>query len=689
MRDTQGKPLPFRTTSATVILLLSLPFFVLSWLLASAIIKHERQFAAAEQVLELYRAGLGALAPLEEMRSLSRPVHRASEQPEISARFAAADKKAQQELQHLFALTRRYAAHSPAVAKPLQRLEESLPTLQDAGSGAIEVMGPFNVITRYMDDTYGLLATVLYASDLPEGEKAQSAEMLLLIPDTLRLVHSELGIIHTLSFPTLLNLSGLSTADITLLNQAFDNLDVRLDTLASQLQGIKQSSPILRNSPDHLQAVYTYMDRIEQDYILTFSPWSWERADQEGRQAHAALNIVTHALLDTTAANLRETQARQRRIDIAAAGALLLLYAALVYFSLLFFRARDAAQHAREMAKEITERKRRESELRQLNQLSELLMACRSCAEAYEVFGRSAAALLAGSQGALAVLADDPARLRTVAEWGDTSRLAASFSWHDCQALEHNLPEQVTLAGQATACQHFQSPPRGNHACLPLVLQTKPLGLLWIECADDLLGLDGCTQLATSAGETLKLALSNIQLREALHEQAVRDTLTGLYNRRHLHDIFGREFAQACRSGQPVALALLDIDHFKQVNDTYGHEAGDQALKQLAQHMRQTLRTNDICFRHGGEEFVLLLHADLAGGLKAVDNLRARFHMLDFRFGEHPVCHLSFSAGIVEAPRMGASLEELLQLADAALYRAKAEGRNRVLTAIAEVSTPE
>jgi diguanylate cyclase (GGDEF)-like protein len=689
MRETKGKTLPFRTTTATVILLLSLPFVVLSWLLASAIIKHERQFAAAEQVLELFRTGLDALAPLEEMRSLSRPIHGSSEQPEITARFAAADQKAQQELQRLFALTRHYAAHTPAVAKPLQRLEESVPTLQDAGSGAIEVMGPFNVITRYMDDTYGLLATVLYASDLPEGEKAQSAEMLLLIPDTLRLVHSELGIIHTLTFPTLVNLNGLSTADITTINQAFDNLDVQLDTLGSQLQGIKQRSPILRTSPDHLEAVHTYLDRIEQDYILTFTPWSWERADREGRLAHAALNIVTHALLDTTDANLQKTRTRQRQIDIASACALLLLYAVLVYFSFLFFRARDAAQHAREMAKEITERKRRESELRQLNQLSELLMACRSCAEAYEVFGRSAAALLAGSQGALAVVSDDPAKLRTVAEWGDTSRLAASFSLHDCQALAQNLPEQVTLAGQAPACQHFQSPPCSHHACLPLVLQHKTLGLLWIECADDRLGLEGYTQLATSAGETLKLALSNIQLREALHEQAVRDALTGLYNRRHLHDIFGREFAQACRSGQPVALALLDIDHFKQVNDRYGHEAGDQALKQLAQHMRHTLRTNDICFRHGGEEFVLLLHADLAGALKCVDNLRARFHMLDFQFGEHPVCHLSFSAGVVEAPRMGATLEELLQLADAALYRAKAEGRNRVLLASAEASLPE
>lgn len=688
MPENRDRMLPFRTTTAAVIVLLSMPFLLLSWLLASAIVKHERQASDAEQVLTLFRTGLTALDSLEEMRGLSRPVHINTPEPAISAQYAAANQKAQQALDQLFALSRRQAAHAPTLATPLKRLEDTRPVLQEAGADAMnEVMGPFDTITRYMDDTYALLATALYASALPEGEKAQSAGMLLLIPDTLRLVHGELGAINTLTFPTPLNMNGLSSADITILDQAFDDLIVQLDILGPQLQGIRQHSRLLRAGPDHLQAVRQYMDNIEQDYILTYTPWDQQRAFHDGQQAQAAIDAIATALLDTVTENIRDTRRHQRRIDAAATAGLLLLYAALVYFSLLFFRARDAAQQASRMAEEIAERKRHENELRQLNQLSELLMACNSCTEAYEVFGRVASGLFAGAQGALAVFSPESEKLRAVAEWGGASRLAASFPLHSCQALQQGTAPLVTVAGTPAPCQHFQSPPQGNHACLPLVLQERTLGLLWLECADgssDKLGLEGCTQLATSASETLKLALANIQLREALHEQATRDALTGLYNRRYLHDVFGRELAQACRSGQPLALVLLDIDHFKQVNDRYGHEAGDQALKALAQHLRQHLRASDISFRHGGEEFVLLLHTDEAGALKAVDNLRSLFHARCFQFGEHPPCQLSFSAGVVEAPRMGDTLEQLLHRADLALYRAKAEGRNRVLPATAE-----
>lgn len=685
MKRNRDKALPLRAGAAIVILLLSVPFLLLSWLLASTILEHERQFTEAEQVLTIFRSGLVALGSLEEMRSLSRPANLLYPEPKVSARYESAQKQAEQELQHLFAQTQPYATRSPAVAEPLQRLKETLPTLQDAGSGhSNSLLGPLDIITHYTDQTYALLATLLYAANLPEGEKSQSAEMLLLIPDTLRQVHNELGVIHTLSFPTPMSTNALSSADITLVDQALDNLIGLLDALGNQLQSLKQRSDALRTGPDHLQVVHNYLDLIEQDFIFSYAKWDEERAALEGHKAHAAINAITTALIDTTAANVRSAQTRQRKIDIASGIGLLLLYAALVYFSTLLYRARNAALHARDMAKEIIERKRRETELRQLNQLSEQLMGCHSCAEAYEVFGRSAAALFAGSHGALAVPSDDPEKLRTVAEWGDAARLAASFPLHNCQAMQQGL-QQVTTPEHTAGCQHFQNPPQSNYACLPLLVQDQPLGLLWIECNDDRLGgLEGCVQLATSAGESLKLAVSNIQLREALHEQAIRDALTGLYNRRYLHDIFSRELAQACRSGQPLALALLDVDHFKQVNDRYGHDAGDQALIALAQHLRDSLRTSDICFRHGGEEFVLLLHTDQAGALTCVDHLRTHFHERGFQFGEHPECQLSFSAGVVGAPLMGDTLEQLLHRADTALYRAKAEGRNRVLMATTE-----
>jgi len=167
-------------------------------------------------------------------------------------------------------------------------------------------------------------------------------------------------------------------------------------------------------------------------------------------------------------------------------------------------------------------------------------------------------------------------------------------------------------------------------------------------------------------------------LQEQLREQAIRDPLTGLYNRRYLDATLERELARARRDGQPLALILMDLDHFKRVNDTYGHQAGDEVLQQLARLLNEMARAGDVASRHGGEEFLLLMPTmSLATARERAETLRRAFGALEIPFGSLKL-RATLSIGIAASPDHGSTAEDLFRHADRALYQAKHEGRNRV-----------
>ncbi|MFC5694155.1 histidine kinase N-terminal 7TM domain-containing protein [Pseudomonas sp. GCM10022186] len=177
------------------------------------------------------------------------------------------------------------------------------------------------------------------------------------------------------------------------------------------------------------------------------------------------------------------------------------------------------------------------------------------------------------------------------------------------------------------------------------------------------------------------------RLHEQLQEQALRDPLTGLYNRRHLGELFAREVARCQRERTPIALALIDLDHFKQLNDRHGHLVGDDVLRAVALHLTGNLRGSDAVFRIGGEEFLLLLPG--ASG----DEAYARLQELCCDLAARPLptregsLSVTLSAGLAVWPARGQTLEELMQAADAALYEAKRGGRNQVRRMPASAAT--
>jgi len=167
-----------------------------------------------------------------------------------------------------------------------------------------------------------------------------------------------------------------------------------------------------------------------------------------------------------------------------------------------------------------------------------------------------------------------------------------------------------------------------------------------------------------------------------LRDMAETDFLTGLMNRRAFFNAAARELAAARRYRRAASILLLDIDHFKAVNDRYGHQAGDLVLQRLAQVCRQTLRDSDLLARHGGEEFVALLQeADQPAALLAGERLRRAVENERFPIGEGGAIKITVSLGLAAVTDDTADLDRLLQRADQALYRAKAGGRNRVETA--------
>jgi len=182
--------------------------------------------------------------------------------------------------------------------------------------------------------------------------------------------------------------------------------------------------------------------------------------------------------------------------------------------------------------------------------------------------------------------------------------------------------------------------------------------------------------------EALSLSEERLQTISVLHaqlsEQALHDPLTGLFNRRYLTDFFQREQARALREHTSLALAMIDLDHFKQLNDSFGHLVGDEVLQAVAQHLQSNLRGTDAVFRIGGEEFLLILPGvEAVEALNRIDCLREQLAVnhLPTRAG---AMRVTLSAGIALWPSHGHTLDELMQAADRALYQAKRDGRDRV-----------
>jgi diguanylate cyclase (GGDEF)-like protein len=206
------------------------------------------------------------------------------------------------------------------------------------------------------------------------------------------------------------------------------------------------------------------------------------------------------------------------------------------------------------------------------------------------------------------------------------------------------------------------------------------IGLLSLQSSASLTG--DARRLATLATEQISMALANMQLRETLRSQSIRDPLTGLFNRRYAEETLLRELHRATREKTFVGVLMIDVDHFKRFNDTFGHEAGDYVLKEIASCLQQHTRKGDVLSRMGGEELlVLLASSDAEHSLLKAEALRAAVAALALGHRGSELGALTISIGVAVSPTHGVAPEEVVRAADRALYQAKQSGRNRVVLA--------
>ena len=205
----------------------------------------------------------------------------------------------------------------------------------------------------------------------------------------------------------------------------------------------------------------------------------------------------------------------------------------------------------------------------------------------------------------------------------------------------------------------------------------KPVTLIGV--SRDISARKAIEQKQREFHEQLEAQLAEIQqLQTRLQEQVIRDPLTGLYNRRYLDETLPRELARAKREGYPLSLIMVDLDHFKRINDTYGHAAGDEVLRALAIILRGNAREGDIACRYGGEEFIVALpRLPLEAARDRAEHWCQVLAGTNIRHGELDI-RITLSAGVAAFPQQGADMDTLLKNADEALYQAKNNGRNRV-----------
>ena len=211
---------------------------------------------------------------------------------------------------------------------------------------------------------------------------------------------------------------------------------------------------------------------------------------------------------------------------------------------------------------------------------------------------------------------------------------------------------------------------------IPLVVRETLLGLIHIRLRVVRIALDEAdARFIKMVSLTAANALRNAQLFEEMEHMARTDFMTGLSNHRFFQETLAAEFIRAQRHNHPLSLLMLDLDHLKQVNDRFGHPAGDAVIRGVAQMIRASCRDFDVAARYGGEEFAVILpETQLAGALMVAERIRERIHFMDIA----GVDRVTASIGVSNFPQNAASKEDLIQAADHALYQAKESGRDRV-----------
>jgi len=258
-----------------------------------------------------------------------------------------------------------------------------------------------------------------------------------------------------------------------------------------------------------------------------------------------------------------------------------------------------------------------------------------------------------------------------------------------CRA--HRTKTDVISTEFESLCQACQKDVP-NYICLPFSINKDNSLVLSITAKTQEKTNDINSKLSSIRNylEAAKPVIESKILMEQLRDTSLRDAMTGLYNRRFLEEFIDQVMNQALREKETYAIMMLDVDFFKMVNDTYGHDVGDKVIAEIGRVLRETIRDADLAIRYGGEEFIVMLHnATDAGALEVAKKIHATFGELLFDVGNGNTMQKTMSIGMSQFPKDARTIWKCIKYADTALYVAKTTGRNKIVEYKAEMSESE
>ncbi len=467
-------------------------------------------------------------------------------------------------------------------------------------------------------------------------------------------------------------------------------------------QDLQALTDLVADNPEQTARVRSFTIAVQARHDLLEKAVAARRATGMLPELPAAGPVDAHRIADSIILSEEQLLERRRSDVRATASATRMLTVAATLLSIVFLVAAFLVirrTHVRQIEQQQTLRQgnvqlqaaleksqRLSDNMQQLARFGELLQTCRTVDEIREGVQHALGALLPGLGGRLALFNPSQNLLAIGAHWGQHGLIAESvFPPEDCLALRRGQAYPPAAGSEGFVCKHVQWPnpdfPDSNYLCIPLAAQGEVIGVLTL---DAMRAIDPHERrLAIAASEQLALALANMRLQDTLRTQSIRDPLTGLFNRRYLEVSFERELLRATRRKLPLAVLMLDIDHFKRFNDSHGHDAGDALLAHFAEVLKRTTRKEDIACRYGGEEFtVVLQEADETIAQQRAEHLRIATAEMSVTHRHMQLEHVTVSIGYAVFPRDGNTPEDLLRRADVALYAAKKAGRNRVVSAL-------
>ena len=348
--------------------------------------------------------------------------------------------------------------------------------------------------------------------------------------------------------------------------------------------------------------------------------------------------------------------------------------------------ARDQAQEAELRAQDFLQTEyARQHDARMLSQLDEWLQSCKTLDELYMIVTKFMGRAMSGTVGELYTYSNSRDVLDGVGSWS-TDTLQSHIPPDSCWALRRGRAYEYHAKDICFVCNHLDHPPDEEYdceyVCVPIVAHGDTVGLMHVRYDDAVHsgeGLKNAMKFTRQCAEHISMAIANVKLRDELHDQSIRDPLTGLYNRRYFMDAMRREISMSDRKKMPFGLLSFDADKFKSFNDNHGHDAGDAVLRALSEISETVIGSKGICCRVGGEEFAILLRGMNGSECRDMaEQLRAAVELMQVRYVDGVLPRVTISIGVSTYPRDGSDPQTLLKSADKALYVAKDTGRNRV-----------